>query len=174
MEPNGCCGGLRLAHDWGAAFAQAGAKLNDAQIAHIAYVAGQIDVEAGKQALEKSKDKAVRDFASVMVRDHTAVNDKALALVKKLGVTPEPNPTSEALSQQAAAKKTELSKLDGAAFDRAYVANEVGFHRTVNGALRDTLIPSASNGELKSLLETGLALFTEHQKHAEHVAADLH
>src|SRR5690349_15087023 len=51
---------------------------NDAQIAHIAYTAGAIDVAAGKQALAKSHNKAVREFASEMVRDHQAVNDKAL------------------------------------------------------------------------------------------------
>ena len=70
-------------------------------------------------------DAAVRAFAEEMVRDHAAVNDKALALVGKLGVKPEANPTSTALSAQAAQKRAELGKLDGAAFDRAYVANEV-------------------------------------------------
>ena len=47
----------------------ADAKPNDAQIAHIAYTAGTLDIAAGKQALAKSHDKAVRDFASEMVRD---------------------------------------------------------------------------------------------------------
>lgn len=149
------------------------AKPNDAQIAHIAYTAGQLDIAAGKQALAKSHDKAVRAFASEMVRDHTAVNDKALALVKKLGVTPEANPTSSALTKQADAKRDELAKLDGAAFDKAYVANEAAYHKTVNGALRDTLIPSAQNGELKALLKTGLSLFSEHQAHAEHLSKSL-
>jgi putative membrane protein len=107
------------------------------------------------------------------VRDHEAVNNKALALVKKLKVTPEANATSEALSKQADATMKRLSTLGGAAFDRAYVENEVGFHLTVNGALQTTLIPSAHNAELKSLLETGLTLFREHQAHAEHVAAEL-
>jgi putative membrane protein len=146
---------------------------SDPQIAHIAYTAGQIDIAAGKQALARSHDKKVRAFAQEMVRDHQAVNVKALALVKKLHVTPEANPTSAALSKGAAAKLKELARLHGRAFDRAYVQNEVAYHRTVNGALRDTLIPGARNGELKSLLETGLTLFTEHQKHAEHVAAEL-
>jgi len=45
--------------------------------------------------------------------------------------------------------------------------------KTVNGALADTLIPSANNGELKTLLQTGLKLFREHQHHAEHLAANL-
>ena len=66
-----------------------------------------------------------------------------------------------------------VASLDGAAFDQAYATNEVAFHRTVNGALKDTLIPSADNAELKGLLETGLTLFGEHQAHAEHLAAAL-
>ena len=157
----------------GAALAQAAAKPTDPQIAHIAYTAGQLDIEAAKQALSKSSNKDVRAFAEDMVRDHTAVNDKALALVKKLNVTPEDNDTSRALTKQAAEKRAELSKLNGAEFDKAYVANEVAYHKTVNGALESTLIPSASNPELKSLLQTGLKIFQGHQQHAEQVAAAL-
>jgi len=145
----------------------------DPQIAHIAYTAGNIDIAAGKQALAKSHNKAVRSFAEEMVRDHSAVNDKALALVKKLHVTPEANPTSASLSKQADATLKRLSRLKGASFDRAYVDNEVAYHKTVNGALATTLIPNAKNAELKSLLETGLTLFREHQAHAEQVAKEL-
>jgi putative membrane protein len=150
--------------------AVAAAAPTDPQIAHIAYTAGNIDIAAGKQALARSHNKAVRQFAEEMVRDHTAVNDKALALVKKLHVTPEANPTSTSLTKQADATLAKLGHLSGAAFDRAYVNNEVAFHKTVNGALESTLIPSAKNGELKSLLQTGLTLFREHQKHAENLA----
>jgi len=145
----------------------------DPQIAHIAYTAGAIDIAAGKQALARSHNKEVRSFAQEMVRDHQAVNDKALALVKKLHVTPQDNATSDALSKQAKATLDKLSHLSGSAYDRAYVANEVAYHNTVNGALEKTLIPSADNAELKSLLETGLTLFREHEAHAEHVAKDL-
>jgi putative membrane protein len=145
----------------------------DPQIAHIAYTAGSIDIAAGKQALARSHNKAVRSFAQEMVRDHQAVNDKALALVKKLHVTPEDNATSQALSKQAKATLDKLSHLSGSAYDRAYVDNEVAYHKTVNGALEKTLIPSAKNGELKSLLETGLTLFREHLAHAEQIAKGL-
>jgi putative membrane protein len=155
----------------GAALAQA--KLTDPQIAHIAYTAGQLDITAAKQALSKSKNKEVRAFAENMVRDHSAVNKQALALVKKLKVKPEDNATSQALTKQAAAKRAALAKLKGAVFDKAYVDNEVTYHKTVNNALATQLIPSASNAELKSLLETGLKIFQGHEKHAEHVDADL-
>jgi len=94
----------------GMVFAE-GAKPNDAQIAHIAYTAGQLDIEAAEQAKKKSKNKDVLAFAADMERDHKAVNEKALALVKKLGVTPEDNDTSKALSKQAADKRAELRSL---------------------------------------------------------------
>jgi putative membrane protein len=145
----------------------------DPQIAHIAYTAGQIDIAAANQALGKTHNAGVRDFAKEMVRDHTAVNNQALALVKKLHVTPQDNPTSQSLSSGAKGELAKLAKLKGAAFDRAYVDNEVAYHKTVNGALRDTLIPDASNLQLKSLLETGLKLFTSHQEHAEQLADKL-
>jgi len=146
----------------------------DPQIAHIAYTAGQIDIAAAKMAEKKSTNADVKAFAAEMERDHTAVNDKALALVKKLGVTPEDNPTSQSLNATATAKAKELEGLSGAAFDKAYIDNEVAYHKTVNGALEKTLIPSAHNAELKSLLETGLKLFQSHQEHAEHLAATVH
>ena len=145
----------------------------DPQIAHIAYTAGSLDIAAGKQALAKAHNKAVRQFAEQMIRDHQAVNAKAMALVKKLHVTPADNGTSQTLTKNAAAERAKLAKLSGAAFDREYINNEVAYHKAVNGALESTLIPSARNGELKSLLETGLTLFREHQGHAEHVAKAL-
>jgi putative membrane protein len=154
----------------GAALAQ-GAKPTDPQIAHIAYTAGVIDIAAAKQALGKASNKEVKAFAQDMVRDHEAVNKQALDLVKKLKVTPEDNDTSRKLSKDAADKRAELGKLKGAAFDKAYVANEVAYHKAVNSALETTLIPNANNGELKSLLQTGLKIFQGHEHHAEQIAA---
>ena len=156
----------------GAAFAQA-AKPTDPQIAHIAYTAGVIDVAAAKQAITKASSKDVKAFAEDMVRDHEAVNKQALDLVKKLKVTPEDNDTSRTLSKNAADKLAELGKLSGAAYDKAYVANEVAYHKAVDSALETSLIPNANNAELKSLLQTGLKIFQGHEQHAEQVAAGL-
>jgi putative membrane protein len=155
----------------GVAFAADGPT--DPQIAHIAYTAGVIDIAAAKQAMTKASHKDVKAFAADMLRDHEAVNKQALDLVKKLKVTPEDNDTSKALTKQAADKHAELEKLKGAEFDKAYAANEVAYHKAVNGALETLLIPNAGNAELKSLLQTGLKIFQGHQQHAEHVAAAL-
>lgn len=156
-----------------AASAQPAAKPTDPQIAHIAYTADNIDIKAGELALKKSKNKDVIAFANDMVRDHNAVNEKALALLKKLKVEPQDNDTSRALTKQAEAEMQKLNSLEGAAFDKEYANHEVAYHRTVNDALRTTLIPAAKNAELKDLLTTGLKLFEGHQQHAEQVAKEL-
>lgn len=154
--------------------AAADQKPTDPQIAHIAYTAGVLDIEAAQQALAKSKNKDVLAFAQQMVGDHTSVNNQALALVKKLKVTPEDNATSQSLTKQADETRKKLAGLDGAAFDKAYVDNEVAYHKAVNAALSTTLIPDAQNPELKSLLQSGLTLFQAHEKHAEQLAGQLH
>lgn len=157
----------------GAGHAQQQTAINDAQIAHIAYTAGQLDVEAARQALAQSRNADVRAFAETMLRDHQSVNEQALALLQRLGVTPQEHATSAALTSQAAAERQRLAGLEGAAFDRAYAQREAAFHSAVIDALRGTLIPSTDNAELKALLEAGLALFSAHQEHAEMLARQL-
>src|SRR6478735_8565384 len=91
----------------GSALAQ-GAKPTDPQIAHVAYTAGVIDINAAKQAVSKASNKDVKAFAEDMMRDHEAVNKQALDLVKKLKVTPEDNATSKALTKAATAERAKL------------------------------------------------------------------
>jgi putative membrane protein len=155
------------------AMAQSTASLTDSQIAHIAYTAGQIDIGAADLALKKTSNNAVKALANETVRDHTAANQKALALFDKLKVKPEDNELSESLAGAAAEQQKELSKLSGAAFDKAYAENEVAYHLTVIGALETTLIPSMKNSELKSLLENRLTLFKQHQNDAQQLVSQL-
>ena len=77
------------------------------------------------------------------------------------------------MTKQAETTREKLTGLTGAAFDKAYVDNEVAFHKTVNSALSTTLIPDAENSELKSLLEMGLKVFQSHLEHAERLAQQL-
>jgi putative membrane protein len=144
-----------------------------AAFAALLLATGTADIKAAKLALGRSKNKEVIAFAKDMVRDHGAVNQKALALVKKLKVTPEDNDTSRSLVQKADEDRATLSKLHGAEFDKAYANNEVAYHKTMNGALETTLIPDASNPELKDLLSTGLKIFQGHEQHAEHLVETL-
>lgn len=104
-------------------------KLSDAQIAAVVVGANTIDINNGKLALKKSHDPEVRQFAQDMVRDHSAINKAAKQLVTKLGVTPEPSNLSPTLGAEAKQTMAKLSNLHGKAFDRAYINNEVAFHK---------------------------------------------
>ena len=155
------------------AFAESPADLSDTQMAHVAYVADTIDIKQAHLALALSDNKDVRAFAETMISDHTAVNDQALALLAKLGVQPEDNFLSQSLVVGAAETMTKLAALRGADFDRAYAANELAYHQTVNGVLADDFIPNADNAEVKALFAAGLTIFKAHEAHAEAMVAAL-
>ncbi|MGI9424062.1 MAG: DUF4142 domain-containing protein [Hyphomicrobiaceae bacterium] len=150
--------------------AKSPAELNDLEIAHAAYTAGSIDIRYAHLALALSRDPEVRKFAKTMIRDHTAVNEQALALVKKLGITPKDNDVSRNLVKRSEALIAELRALDGAAFDARYASNELEYHRFVNGAVERIFIPNAKNADLKALLASALKVFKVHEGHAEKMA----
>jgi putative membrane protein len=148
----------------GSAFAQAP---NDAQIAHIVVTANQVDIDAGKLAETKSTNADVKAFGQRMVTDHTGVNKSATELVTKLKVTPEDNPTSQALKKGGEENLAKLKGLSGAAFDKAYVDHEVAYHQQVLDAVDKTLIPNAKNEELKALIVKVRPAFVAHLDHAK-------
>ena len=156
-----------------AADSASGANPSDAEIAMIVVVADTVDVNYGKLAVEKTKNQAVKEFAETMVRDHTAVNEKAVALAKKLGVTPAASDTSKSLESNGKAELKKLKALTGSDFDKAYVANEVAYHEAVIHLLDKTLIPSARNAELKALIKSGRPIFAAHLEHAKMLQSSL-
>jgi putative membrane protein len=147
--------------------------VNDAQIAEIVVTANQIDVDAGKLAVQKATSDAVKKFGQLMVTDHMGVNKSASELAARLKVVPQPSATSDALKKAAAAHMTTLRGLSGAAFDRAYIDHEVAYHQQVLDALDKTLVPNASNAELKELLIKVRPAFVAHLEHAKGVQASL-
>jgi len=146
-------------------------KANDAQIASIVVTANQVDIDAGQLAADKATSKDVKAFGQLMVTDHTGVNKAATDLAAKLKVTPEDNPTSQSLKAEGDKNLSHLKTLTGAAFDRAYVDHEVVYHQQVIDALDKTLIPDATNAELKALLVKVRPAFVAHLEHAKRLQA---
>ena len=151
----------------------AAAGVSDAEIAAIVVTANRIDVENGEQALEKSQNEQVRQFAETMIGTHTAVNESAAALVERLGVTPEENDVSRSLQADSEQTRARLEGLSGAEFDRAYIDNEVAYHQAVIDAVDSLLIPNATNAELKQTLIDARPVFEGHLTHARTVQRQL-
>jgi putative membrane protein len=149
------------------------AAVTDAQIAAIVVAANTVDIEFGKLAQTKTKNEKVKQFADTMVTDHTAVNKSAVALVTKLGVTPEESETSRGLTASGEKERARLGGLSGEEFDREYIANEVAYHKLVIDAVDKTLIPNAKNAELKATLVSVRPALVAHLEHAEQIQAEL-
>ena len=147
--------------------------VNDAQIAAIVVTADQVDIDAGKLAASMGSTSEVKKFGEQMVKDHTGVNKSAVELVTRLMVTPEDNPTAMSLKKGGMENVASLKMLKGKAFDKAYVDHEVAYHEQVIEALDKTLIPGATNGELKALLIKVRPAFLAHLAHAKHLQSTM-
>ena len=149
--------------------AQKNPSLSDPEVAHVAVVANQIDIDYAAIAKKKSANKAVLEFAETMARDHKAVIGQAEALVTKLGVTPKDNAVSKKLLSDAAKTRKMLTAKSKTTFDKAYIDNEVAYHKAVIAAVAGLLIPETENAELKSLLQKVVPALKAHLAHAEMV-----
>lgn len=157
-----------------AAFAAAeSASLTDANIAAIVVAANDIDIKAGKLAQKQAESADAKGLGDMMVRDHEAVNQQAKDLVTKLKVTPQDNDLSKKLRADADKTYAGLKAKKGADFDRAYTANEIGYHEAVISVVETQLIPGAKNAELKALLQQVLPALQAHLAHAKHVQSQL-
>ena len=150
-----------------------GQSVSDAQIASIVVTANQVDIDAGKLAAARASRPEVKSFGQQMVTDHTGVNKAAVDLVTRLKVSPEDNPTSQGLKAGGQKNVARLKALQGAAFDKAYVDQEVAYHQQVLDAIDKTLIPNAKNEELKALLVKVRPAFVAHLEHAKQIQASL-
>jgi putative membrane protein len=162
-----------LCSPFAAAAEMAGSALSDANIAAIVVAANDIDIKAGKLAQKSATHAEARGLGDMMVRDHTSVNQQAVALVTKLKVTPQDNDLSKKLKADAEKTYADLAAKKGADFDRAYVANEIAYHAAVISVVETMLIPGAKNAELKALLQQVLPAFHAHLAHAKMVQAQL-
>jgi len=148
-------------------------KLTDPEIAHVAVTANQIDISYAEIAQQRSKNPDILTFARTMASDHKAVIDQAVALVTKLHVTPADNAVSKKLLADAEKTQKMLRSTSGKAFDKAYIDNEVAYHKAVIAAVESLLIPQSKNGELKDLLQKVDPTLKTHLEHAEMVQSNL-
>lgn len=163
----------RADHDRAGDSTHVASTLDDANIAAIVLAANTADIRNGELALTRSRQKPVQEFARRMMADHASVNARATALAGRLGLAPVENAASRGLVAHADSTRARLGTLKGAAFDRAYVDNEVAYHQAVLDLLDGTIVPATRNAELKALLEAVRPAFVAHLEHARMVRAGL-
>jgi putative membrane protein len=146
--------------------------LTDANIAWILDQANMSDSARGKLAETKGTSADVRSFGKLMMGEHHMLRAEGQALVKKLGVTP----TAPAGDQSEAQAKTEMDSLDampkGAAWDKAYIGYEVGYHQAVINTATKAL-DVAQNDSLKALIKKAAPVLQHHLERAQEIQKKL-
>lgn len=125
---------------------------------------GMAEVELGQLAQEKGQNQDVKDFGKRMVDDHSKANDELKQLASDKGV---PLPTS--LDSKDQATKDRLSKLNGAAFDKAYINDMVKDHKMDVAEFKHESM-SAKDPQLKDWASKTLPTLESHLQEAEKVA----
>jgi putative membrane protein len=125
---------------------------DDAQIFGALHVSNVGEIASAMAAQQKATDSAVKSFASMMMTEHSSLDQQGNALAQQLGVTAS-QPDS-ALNVQLRKEADDLrSAAQGAPFDRLYIAQQITDHeRTLN--LVDGAITRAEHAELKSALQS--------------------
>jgi putative membrane protein len=125
---------------------------------------GMTEVEAGKLAQTKATTPGVKEFAEMLVKDHTAANEKvkSLAAARKFKL-----PSAPSAAQQDMMKT--LHARSGAHFDQAYLAAQVKAHEETVAMLKSE-IASGQDAETKSLARELLPTVEKHLKEAYRLA----
>ena len=150
-----------------AAGQKSGVSSADEKFAKSAAIGGMLEVKLGEVAEKNASSKAVKDFGSTMVTDHTKLNDELKALAAKQGIT---LPAELDSAHQALVDK--LSKLSGAAFDKAYITDMVKDHQKDLAEFKAEAAKT-KDVELKALVEKGASVIAMHLEHAKAAEANL-
>ncbi len=128
---------------------------------------GIAEVRDGKLAQQKSADPKIKDFAAMMVKDHTAANQELMALAQSKGIKLPGGP-----GMGADTKKAELDVLTGATFDKSYVKSQVKGHRDTVDLLQKE-ISSGQDAQAKAFAQTVLPTVQSHLQAIEGIATSM-
>lgn len=148
--------------------------LADGESAAVAKAANDGEIETSKLAKTMAKHKQVKEFAAMMVKDHTAANKRQAALIKKAKIEAKDNDVSIRVSTDAKARVETLKGTEkGAAFDKAYIDAQVEMHIAVLSAIDTQMMPGVQNPELKAELTTTRAAVESHLNQAKEIQTAL-
>lgn len=148
--------------------------LTDGEIAAISKAANDGEIEHAKLAKTMAKDKKVKDFAAMMVKDHGDANKRQTALAKKEKIEAKESDISKRLTDDASARTETLkATAKGAEFDRAYIAGQVEAHTAVLDLIDKQMLPAAQSPALKAELEKVRGAVELHLGQAKEIQAGL-
>jgi len=158
--PGGAPGGSASGRGHAGDHTNATPASTDAVFMRTAAMDGMAEVEHGRLAAQNAANDEVKQFGQRMVDDHSKAGDELKALASQKSVT---LPTE--LDAKHKAMQDKLSKMKGAAFDRAYMGHMVTAHQQAV-ALFQKEAGGGKDGEVKAWAAKTLPTLQEHLKSA--------
>jgi putative membrane protein len=150
-----------------------GTTLSGPDVAGILTMANQGEIDAGQLASTKAVSATVRDFANMMVRDHTSALSDARATFDRSRLVPNTsNATAMALQDLSKRTRSSLDQYAGSSFDRTYMQSQVDMHQWLLNQIDSSLMP-ASRGDLRTLLVNQRASVAAHLDRARTILNSL-
>ena len=140
----------------------------DAQILGFAMTANAGEVQEGELAQHKATNPAVKNFAKLMVSDHTQMLKDARSLASKLSITPDStkDDTKDLAKDTQDQVKDLTNKKAGKDWDEDYMGKQVDDHQKVLDKLNDAA-QSAKSPDLKNALNESIAKVQGHLTQAK-------
>jgi putative membrane protein len=130
------------------------------------------EIQLGRLAAAKAQNQRVKDYANMLVKDHS----QALGKLQHLqGGKPAGQNTDVPLSAEHEKLRTRLAGLSGAQFDREYIDAMATGHREVVGLYEKQISSNTDKGsaELNKLVRGMLPTTKSHLQHAEQIQKTL-
>lgn len=148
-------------------------KLSDAEITHILNETNKGEIDIAKLAKKKATNDEVKNFAEMMITEHSTNNKNSMQLVRKLNLRPVNNEKSKEIEQEGEKVLSKLKEIEGKDFDLAYINAQVNRHQQVLDNLENSLIPAARNPEIKALLDRTKSSAADHLEYAKKIQSIL-
>lgn len=146
---------------------------DDREVAMVVRVANLSEIREGNVARAKATSTAVRDFAVMMVNEHTNAETKAETELLKVDLAFVDTDLSRRMDADSGTAAESLSRLTGSEFDRAYMDRQIAVHQSVLDTIDKTLVPKARNKHLRDVLKETRAMVTTHLEKARTIRAGL-
>ncbi len=134
----------------------------DADSGAVARTINDGEIQMAQLALANASSRAVREYAQMMITDHTAAN----AQLQSAGFGMRENAITRTLNGEVNRMMTRLRGRSGADFDRAYIGSQINMHQSALEMMRTTLMPSVQEDRLRTTLGTMRETVQMHLEHA--------
>jgi putative membrane protein len=135
--------------------------MTDANIASTLLVANDGEVEGADDAMRLAADAEVKSFAAMVHRDHKALKEAVDSVAKAANISTDEDAAATAMKNSMEQHRDSLSKLSGAAFDRAYIESQVSAHQRMIDQLNQ-MAASSQNPQLTQLIRDAMPTMQAH------------